>query len=819
MDRTKGVRWSVNQEEKIDVRAIVYRLVSKWYLFVLFGVMGLGAGYLLTRYTVSGYRVKATLFVPRLSTGIEAGFEGLLPGDLIENQSEVYNQMEILKSFYLHELVAQHLNWRTSWQRKYTSEMENLLRGRDFFHWVSYYKDEPFRVDEPKGAANPEGIRLTVEVVSKEQYKVTASFKTSKDGVTREVEMNEQGTFGQPLHTEYFNFTLRPTGEKPIVKDCLYAFQFNNLSQIAGSYRSRLSVGLNDKESDIIQLGLSGSHPLREMDYLNELIAVYRNNKVHYQTVTYEQSLVFINRQLAGISDSLAAASASFTRFRSQNQVINISKQGSQVMKALHELETDKTRNKLQLDYFGNLAQYLEQSDGLNQPISPSVVGIQDLVFNKLVVELGELLSRRQILMFSARTDNPTMQLIDKKIAQVNANLKENLGNLIVNSRELQHSLEKNYGEMIAQLNKLPGKEQQLINFQRRYTVTNETYTYLLHRKAEMDIALAGATSDVRVIDPALRETTYLTGLSPRYMLMMGLFSGLAIPGVWILGMFFLSNIITRQEDIDDHTQLPVMGHVIHNRIPSDTPVLDHPHSGIAEVYRNIRTNLQFMLPDKSRNIVAIHSMHPGEGKSFTSVNLATILAMNSKRVLLIGCDMRRPRLHRIFTCSNEHGLSTLLSGQDELEDILVHTEVQHLDLIPSGPLPPNPTELMEHPRMAQLMKDMSSRYDYVLLDNAPVSYVSDGFIAGKFAHLNIFILRYGVSKKEQVHHINQIAANSQLRHIGLIVNDIIGTDFGMGVKYQNNYKGRYYDQGYYDDPQEPVKGIRRMFSRGKVAM
>lgn len=815
MESTKEITPIVTREETVDIKAMMARLVQRWYLFVIFGLAGLTGGILYVRYSTNSYQVKATLFVPRLSTGIEAGFEGLLPGDLIENQAEVYNQMEILKSYYLHEEVARHLNWRVSWFKKDCWSVNNLMDRKDMFHWVSYYKDVPFTLKEAEGQDNPAGIRLFIDPLDNKSYHFSASFKITREGKTTHVEVDTTGIYDQPFSNSYFHFTLHPVQPLRAYVDCHYSFCFNNLSQIAGSYRSRLSVGLNDKESDIILLQLSGKHPQQEMDYLNELIDVYIQNKISFQTATHQQSLRFIEQQLSGMSDSLSVAGTSFTRYRSQNQMINVSKQGSQVMTMLQELETEKNQNQLQLDYFTHLMETLSRSPGVEAPLSPSVVGVQDITFNRTVVKLGELISRRQVISFSARENNPTLVMMDREIAQINASLKENLDNLIRNARVEQNTLARQTQNVMARLNELPGKEQTLINYKRHFELASTTYTYLLHRKAEIEIALAGATSDVRVIDAACRETTYLTGLSPRYKMMMGLLSGLAFPGILVLGTFFLSNTIIRQEDITEHTQIPILGNIIHSRMGTDTPVKDYPKSAIAESYRNIRTALQFMLPEGQGRVVAIHSINPGEGKSFTSANLATILAMNSKRVILVGCDMRKPRLHKVFNCSNEHGLSTFLSGQDPLEQVILETEVDHLHLLPAGPFPPNPTELLDHPRMGSLLKDLASRYDYVLLDNSPISLVSDALLTGKLSDLNLFILRYGISRKDQVKAINQLAEMHRLDKLALLVNDISGAGFGYSDYYYSKY--HRYGDGYYQEPELPVHGLKKILGRKKT--
>ena len=200
---------------------------------------------------------------------------------------------------------------------------------------------------------------------------------------------------------------------------------------------------------------------------------------------------------------------------------------------------------------------------------------------------------------------------------------------------------------------------------------------------------------------------------------------------------------------------------------------------------------------------MSINSTNAGEGKSFSSVNLATILAMNNKKVVLVGADMRKARLHKIFNIPNDKGLSTFLSGQDKLDEIIFETYIDNLSILPAGPIPPNPSELIDKSEMHNMLRVLCIKFDFIIIDNAPVSLVTDGLLAGRFADLNIFILRYGVSKKSQLKYINQIAENKILSNIALVINDIKGPGFGHGGNYYYNTKYSENGNGYYQEEEK----------------
>lgn len=809
---------SVQEEEEINLRRIFVIALKNWHLFILFGFLGIVGGYIYSRYTRPSYQVNATIFVPKKTSSIGAGLEDLFKSQLSNDKTDVFNQIEIIKSFNINNQVAQNLNWRTSWFKKDQVNFDNLFKKKNLLNWEAYYKDAPFVVEEKAGAFNNPGIPLYVTPISSSQYKLTVDGEAIYNGAKTEIHFTADCTFGQPFQNNYFHFTITPIDNGNEKLDRSYYFVFNESAETARTYLKKLEVNLNDKQSDIIRLQLLGNQPQREIDYLNELISVYMQNKMSYQTETQKRSLAFIDSQLVGISDSLHTAGSNFSRFRSDNQIINIGEQGTQVMTTLRDIELEKTKNQMQLEYFKNLLDYLGKSVDAKQLIAPSVVGIEDLSLNNMVMALSELYNKRQVLTFSAKEDNPSLLMIDKEITQTNSRLKENLRNLITNAEVLNNSLQNQKNQITSQLHQLPKKEQDLINYQRRFDLTNTIYTFLLQKRSEIDIALAGATPEVQVIDAARMETTELLGLSSMSKIMIGLIFGLALPGIYLFGVNFFSNTIESQEDIERNTLLPILGNVIHSRTKSDTPVYDNPRSGIAESYRSIRTNLQFVLTDANKKVVSVHSTNPGEGKSFSSVNLATILAMNDKKVALIGADMRKARLHKIFDLPNEHGLSTYLSGQDNLKDIIFATMIDNLSVILAGPVPPNPSELIDKPQMPTLLKQLSTQFDYVIIDNAPVSLVTDGLLMGRYADLNVFILRYGVSKIDQIKYINQIAENKILNNINLVINDIEGSGFGYGKNYYYNSHYSEYGNGYYEENEKKPSAFKRMFGKSKRA-
>ncbi len=782
------------QEEEIDIKKIIYILLRQWYWFLLFGIIGFGGAYLYTKFTRQQYSVNASILVPEKSKGLD--MKELFEGAFDQTNNNIYNQIEILKSYYTINQTLLNLNWRTSWYKK------------DLFIWKGIYRHEPFDVQEATNFVNPQNIPVYITPVSESEYTIKVDGKLSGRNSSQTIEFTARGTFGKPFVNDYFNFTLLKKVNDEQAPEGEFYLVFNDLTQATLSYQKRLNASLKDKNSDIIQCAIEGEDPVKESEFLNELIKVYIEGKMNLQNEAQRRSLDFINSQLEGISDSLNTASSKFTDFRSKNKIIDLGNEGKLVMDNLKEIETERAKSQMQLDYFQNLYEYLNNATDYKKLVSPSVVGIQDAALNALVMKLGELYNRRQIISFSAKENNPALLMLDKELRQTRNSLMENLRNLIDNATKSINSMQDRQSNISVQLNKLPLKEQQMISIQRQFDLTNEIYTFLLQKRAETNISLASSIPDVQVIDIARPEIASIMGLSRKMFLIIGFFIGLMLPLALILLKNFFDDRIHTQEDVENNTQLPILGNIMHSPTKSELTVFENPKSNIAESFRGLRTNMQFMLNGSEGNVISIHSTSPGEGKSFNSVNLASILAMNDKKVLLIGGDLRKPRGHKVFNLPNDKGLSTYLIGHHLMPEVIFATSIPNLDFIPSGPIPPNPAEILEKPEMIELINQAKTTYDYVVIDNAPIGLVTDGIILSQLSNLNIFILRYGVSHKHQLELINQYAAKKMINNVAIVVNDIKTNAFGY--TYYKYYQYEYYQNTYYSAEDQGLKKRRK---------
>jgi len=299
---------------------------------------------------------------------------------------------------------------------------------------------------------------------------------------------------------------------------------------------------------------------------------------------------------------------------------------------------------------------------------------------------------------------------------------------------------------------------------------------------------------------------------------MIAFLIGLLIPGVLIFGLDYLNNKITEREDVDNNTQVPVLGTIGHNPAETELPVYDSPRSHIAESFRRVRTNLQYVLRGKSQQVIMVTSTVAGEGKTFAALNLASIMAMAGKKVLLVGMDLRKSRLHKNLHVSNEIGLSQYLIGKHEFEEIIFDTFINNLSFVPSGPYPPNPAELLETKKTKKFFTKAEELYDYIVLDTPPMGVVTDALLIGHYAHATIFLIRQKYSNKDVLDLINKLYKDKQYQNINILINDLqmsraLGYKYTYGYGYGYGYGYHYqYDLDYYIDDHLMKKRKWRLF-------
>ena len=742
----------------------------------------------------------------RLS-GSTAGLSSIFPGtDAYGSQQNLNNEIGILKSYSLNHRV---LNELPRFHVVYVGiGKRNIVETKQ-------YGTTPFVVVYDSIEKQTTYIKIGIKILSNERYILELD---GKAGFKKEL------SFGERFNEKGFNFTinLRSTGGINFDPDASnkFYFYFVNPADLANGYRSGLSVEPMGEEATLVTLSISGPVPEQEADYLNKLMEIYIKQGLELKNQTAQRTIEFIDDQLGTISDSLALAEGDMESFRQGNRFIDLSREGANIQNKLEQIENEKVQLMLQKRYYDYLKDYIDSKNETGDIVAPVVMGITDQLLVKMVEELSQLQKQKAQLGMNLNESMEPFRILEASIQTAKKTMIENIRSGLQNLDQTVKEVESRQKQVENSMNRLPSTERKLINIQRKFDINNTVYTFLLEKKAEAGIAMASNVPDNRIIDYAGPYSTLMIKPKTKKNLAMAFILGLIIPIAALFLIDYMNNKIIDKKDITNGTSAPVIGFISHNSLDTEIPVTERPGSTLSESFRSVRTNLKYFIKEIDNPVISISSTISGEGKTFVSANLAAIIASNGKKVLLIGLDLRKPRIHKIFGIKNETGLSTFLIGEAKYEQIIFPTGIENLWYAPSGPVPPNPAELIDSPEMNEFIVKAKGQFDYIIIDTPPVAFVTDALLVAPLTDFYIFVVRQRYTSKNTLALIDELHRKENIKNIGIVMNDIslsgyygyglrYGYSAGYGYSYGYNYYGDYAhskygssvdDKGYYKE-------------------
>ena len=774
MENRNSQRSNPQQPEGIDIKQLGSKLLRNWYWFVLLGFIGLAAGIIISKYSKQKYKVSSTILIKTDGTEntLSALFEDM---GLKGKKTNVLNQVGVLKSYSLHLNALENLDWDQTWY------------ATSLFGDVDLYQKEPFSVKVAAGNVQLKGIPIKITPISETDFTIKVDEEIEQNGYKKVIEFEAVGKFDVPFKNEHFSFSINKVKEYPFIVGNEYILIFNDLSQIALNYQEMMEVKVADEESDIIYVSIESKQPARAANYLNELGKVYIAFGLSGKNRVANNTVNFIENQIAGVTESLHSAGEDFTDFRSQNRIVDLGQEGGIVIKKLEEIEQEEALSKMKIDYYKNLKQYLNDAGQMEDLIAPSVVGVTDPALNSLVLNLSDLYSQREVLSYTVQEKNPNLIALDKEIDYTKKVLEENISNLLNNSQIELSNLQQQKRRANTQLARLPKTEQNLIAMKRSFDLKNDLYTFLLQKRAEAGIAKAANDPDAQILDPARIDTALEIGPKKSQITVLGLFIGLILPLIFFTFYSYFDNRLNSIKDIENQSDLSVVGMIQYNKFKSELPAIEFPHSAISESFRGLKLNLQYLLKDKSSKVIAVHSSIAGEGKSFVTLNLAASIAVN-KKVLLIEADMRKPRLFEVLGHVNDKGLSNYLNGKYGFEEVVKATKIKGLNFVAAGPVPFYPSELLNNGLLEKFIEEAKKSYDYIIFDNAPASIVNDAMMIAPFADANLFVLKLKSSTKNQLEYVNRVANEGIIKNMVITLNNVTSESNGFNNKSYGYY-------------------------------
>ncbi len=787
----------IHHEDNIDIRRFLIKTISNWPLFVISLGIAYAIAYLINRYAEPLYSVNATVMI---SDDRKSAAEMLIPSlDRYFSRQNVENEIAILKSYTL--------------TRRTLSELDFIIT----YFYIGRVREsrlyKPFiNVELDTVLETMKYQPIYISVLDEDRYLLE---------INSQFQLKKVMKFGEAFRHPNFNFIINLNKENyrkcPIpTQKTKIGFIVNDLNALTNQYVNKLSISTSEKKSTVISLSTFGPVAKQEADYLNKLCEVYIRNGLEEKNRTSINTIKFIDSQLSSISDSLKKSELILQNFRLENKFLDFDKEGQAVYDKLSDIQSDKTMAELQLRYCEYLKSYLEKKSEYNDIIVPSVLGIPETVLSSLVGELTDLYSQKAVLKYSAQEDNPAISMLNLKLQKTVAALKENVKEMITTSKISLKDIDERSKSAESELEKLPVTERQLINIQRDFDLNNNIFTFLLQKRAESGIAKASNTPDNKVLDEARFENAVQISPKRSKNYLTAIFLGSLIPLLIIFITEYFNTRITDLKELEKVKNCNVIGTIGHNDKSSELPVFEFPKSALAESFRSLRTNLQYLLREKDEKIILVTSAISGEGKTFCAMNLATILAMSNKKVLLVGLDLRKPKIHKLFNVSNDFGLSTYLINKTTKDEIVVPTNINNLFLVNSGPVPPNPSELIETDEMEKLINEYKNEFDYIVLDTPPIAIVTDAILTSKFANTSIFVIRHNFSSKDVLYLADELAERGTMKKLNILINDVklpgyyghsfkYGYRYGYGYRYSYGYSYYNYNHEYYGEDENPA--------------
>lgn len=774
---------------KLNLKRVLERVIRLWYVTVILLMVTLVCAYLVNRYTAKIFPVRASIIIRESEEN--AGAKFLYNNTLINPYRNFFNEIYIMKSYPLLEEVVTELGFSVS-----------LHREGDIV--TSEYYSRTFPID------------FFVEGAGRSPWGKSMYF-TIKDEDTFEIEtMSEVDAInGKSLETYNFNDTVGMHGYWFLAKKVgavrgvigqRFIMNFNSPANLAKDYSNRLQATWATQGASVVMLDIQGGNAEKEIDFLNKFIERYQAYDIDKKNKVAVMAMRFLDEQLVMTGDSLRRYEDRVENFKGDNLITGLSEETNRLYQKIQSFEERKFQYRLNESYYKYIDELLS-AENYDAVFTPSSVGVSDPVIADLIKQVIELQAEINVYKgnqhIERSRDNPMLKTALQRLSYFKVGIQK----AIENSRKTEQINIRFIDDQIAlvrgEISKMPRKERELIDIQRNYSLKESLYVFLLQKRTEAGLSKASTTSDIVVVNPPLASPAVSPKVGQNYAIAVA--SGLMLPLIIFVLMEVSNNRIQSKEDVEGVTSVPFIGSIGHNATDESLVVYKRPRSALAESFRSLRSNLNYFTGSKSPQVFMVTSAIPGEGKSFTSINLSTVFAMAGKRTVLLGADLRRPKLADELKLNNNVGLSQFLSEMASLDKVMQVTEVANLTLIAGGPMPPNPSELLLRPLMDKLMLTLREMFDVIVIDTPPLSYVADAFVLAKYVDHTLYVVRQNFTPSSALVALHDQYEMGKLVNISVLFNDLRKTGLGYGYSgYGYGYGYGYYDlgggKGYYEE-------------------
>lgn len=755
-----------------DIKNLFLKILKNWYWILIFMILcGVGS-YLYLRKATYIYGASTKILVKPQKNALADAMNKSF--GMQNNDQDVANEIEILKSS---KLIRETVS-------KMKLDVSYFIKGR--LKTGEIYQGIPFSVIDAKILDfDFYGIPFNVNVINSERYSLEIEHGNYN--------FSKVYKFGEPVVNEKFSFIINGKGEQiennSKLSEVNYQFKINNTNQMVSKYKSSLKLE-RDFEASVISLSVSDEIPERAVAFLDTLTKLYIDYSVSVQREINTNTLNFIEDQLQDVAGILNSVESNLEQYQRQTGTVSTGEQSAMYLQQKADAEAELSKLTIQMRSIDYLYDNLT-SGGDITAISPSLLSDQsDPALSQAFVELSTLLQRRNSLLFSNTPNSPVVKEVDEQIEVRKKNVLQMILNLRRSLYVKYNSLNAQLGTFQSRISSMPSTMKGLVNINRKVAINEKIYLFLLETKAQTVIARASIVPDKSIIEPAA-STGLLSPIRNKVMFMgIGIALALSFVVIFLKSLFY--NYITTKDDITAISNIPVIGVIGKSKEAKESyMVVDkYPNSLTTEAFRVIRTNLSFYTSKSPSKIVLLTSTHPSEGKTFCAANIASILAKTKKKTVLIDLDLHKPKQANAFNLKNDIGVSTFLAGRSSVNEIIQETPVENLNIILSGPRTPNASELIHEAALEDLINELKTRYEYILLDSPPVGLLSDSLYLMKYSDVNLFVLKAYRSKRDSVELAMSIAEKHNIKSMSFILNGVSAKNIPAG--YGGNY---YYKQ------------------------
>lgn len=775
------------KEEKTDYRALLFRYLIHWPWFVASLLLYLLAAWLYLRYATPVYNIHASIVIKDDTKGGSAGgdfsvFENL---GIISSSKNIDNEIEILRSKSLIKNVVNELGLYIHY---YTvARINNQLLYGNSPILVHFSAEDADRLREP--------LSMTLDYRPDGQLDVTA--RIDEQTVTKHFS-ELPGVMVAPEGM----FTFMPNPAQPVTESGSIEVHILRPLSVAKGYLNALTIEPTSKTTSVAAISLEDTHPKRGEDFINKLVEMYNRDANNDKNQVAENTARFIDERISVINRELGSTEQELESFKRRAGLTDLTSDAMLAVSENSEYEKRCVENGTQLNLIEYLSDYLEKS-GTAGDVLPVNVGLDDTSLTTLVSQYNALVLERNRLLRTSSETNPVVRRLDNEIRNMRVNLATTIASVRKGLLIAKADLDRQASKYAGRISNAPTQERRFVSIQRQQEIKAGLYLMLLQKREENNIALAATTNNAKIIDDALADGV---PVSPKKMLiyLIAFILGIFIPVAVIYVRTLLSFRIEGRADVEKLTTVPIVGDVPLSETGEDHPativVRENDNNLMAETFRSLRTNLLFMLGDPPRKVILVTSTTSGEGKTFIASNLAVSLALLGKKVIIVGLDIRKPGLNKVFRISHkEKGITQYLSAPQTTDlHELIHPSgiTDNLHLLPGGTIPPNPTELLARPSLDSAVNLLREEYDYVVLDTAPIGMVTDTQLIARVADVSLYVCRADYTGKNDYLLINELQEQKRLPQLCTVINGLDMSKKKYGYHYGYGKYGKYYGYG-----------------------